>query len=193
MDTKPRLYIDIDGVVYGHYAGQWQIRPYVVTLTDWAAQHFDIYWVSYNSRKHEVVKITYADGQVVENYYPRTKDERGFEYRVPQTWHPKADHAEKLQAIHVTGGLDGDWFLIEDSVPDMEQREILESFGKMPNWIVVPDTGSDVLLEVKSVLERWLKDRKLIVPYEWATRECAERDLCTTAEWKGYGKSKRTD
>jgi hypothetical protein len=191
--TKPRLYIDIDGVLYGHYAGQWQLRPYIVTLTRWAEQFFDIYWLSFNSRREDVVKINYAPGQVLLNWFPMTKDDRGYLVPVSQEWHPKANNSEKLVGIHNTGGLQGDWILIEDTPPTLDQREILAHFGKEANWLVVPDTGGDVLLEVKMVLEEWLKTKKLIVPFEWATRNSEERDLCITAEWKGYGKSGRTE
>lgn len=188
---KPKLFIDIDGVVYGHYGDAWQVRPYVATLTRWAEQFFDIYWVSFNSRKEMVVKVIYAPGEVVLTWGKNTLDDRGYRVREPETWHPKADNCEKLIAINERGGIEGNWLLIEDTPPHKDQIEVLEHFNSLHKWIVVPDTGADVLLDLKFVLERWLKDGSLIVPYEWATRESAERDLCCSAEWKGYGKSRR--
>lgn len=186
---KPRLYLDIDGVIYGNYGGEWQVRPYAVTLTKWAEQYFDIFWLSFNSRRVEVVKTIYCPGTVITEWAPHFLDERGYRYRQHQDWHPLAEESEKLIGINSTGGLGGEWFLIEDTPPTVAQTKILEDLGILHRWIVVPDTGSDVLLEVKHVLESYANTGKLLVPYEWATRESAERSLCIDAEWKGYGKS----
>jgi hypothetical protein len=188
---KGRLYLDIDGVLYAHYGGEWQLRPYIKTLVNWAKKHFDIYWVSYNSRKDMVVMIAAGEGEVIHNWWPTETDEKGFKVNKDPGWHPLAGRAEKLQAIYTTGGLDDQWFMIEDTPPTKEQAEILQDKNMLDRWVVVPDTGSDVLLDVKIALEGWLTKGKLIVPYEWATRVQAERDLCTTAEWKGYGRSGR--
>jgi hypothetical protein len=191
---KPRLYLDIDGVIYGHYGGEWQIRPYAATLVKWAEQYFDIYWLSFNSRRVEVVKTIYCPGEVITQWYtPAGRDERGFPTFAPEDWHPLAERAEKLIGINKTGGFNGEWFLIEDTPPTTDQRKILEDLGCLHRWIVVPDTGSDVLLDVKTVLENYGNTGKLYVPYEWATREPYERDLAIDAEWKGYGKSRRSD
>lgn len=189
--AKPCLFIDIDGVVYGSYGGAWQVRPYVVTLTNWAKDHFDIYWVSFNSRKEQVVQSIYAHGKVVLTWGQNTLDDRGYRVRLPETWHPKADNCEKLIAINELCGIEKDWILIEDTPPHADQIEVLEHFKSLHKWVVVPDTGSDVLLDVKIMLEEWLKTRDLIVPFEWATREPEERDLCCNSVWKGYGKSGR--
>jgi hypothetical protein len=191
--SKPRLFIDIDGVIYANYGGEWQVRPYVVTFTRWAEEFFDIYWLSFNSRREQVVKILYAPGQVITDWHPSTLDDRGYRVPVYQDWHPKANRAEKLVGIYNYGGLEGDWLLIEDTPPHADQIEVLDHFNAMNKWIVVPDTGADVLLELKFVLERWLKDRKIIVPYEWATRVSVDRDLCVTAEWNGYQRSGRKE
>jgi hypothetical protein len=188
---KPRLYLDIDGVLYANYGGDWQLRPYIKTLVNWAAEHFDILWVSYNSRKEKVVEIAAGVGEVVSDYWPYHLDEKGFRVNDDPTWHPRAGLSGKLQAIHHTGGLDDPWLLIEDSSPDVDQVAILEEKGMLDRWVVVPDTGADVLLDLKMVLQDWLKDGKLTVPYEWATRQVAERDLWVNAYWKGYGKSGR--
>jgi hypothetical protein len=190
---RPRLYIDIDGVLYAHYGGEWQLRPYIVTFTRWAKKHFDIYWVSYNSHAHEVVASSYAAGEVVgiNTWTEYTTDDKGFKIPVEPTWHPKALHSGKLKPIHNTGGLQGEWFLIENTPPNVEQTEILDSLGQFNRWIVVPDTGSDVLLDLKVVFEEYIATGKLNVPYEWATRSSRERDLSLTAPWNGFGRHKK--
>lgn len=189
---KPRLYLDIDGIVYAEYGGEWQVRPYVVTLTGWARHYFDIYWVSDNSNKENVVESIYAHGSVITDYWPRAADERGYQLPVHQDWHRLADHSHKLQAIQVTGGVQqGEWLLIEDTPPSAAQQEILNDYGMLDRYLVVPDTGSDVLLDLRFVLEGWLRDRKLVVPFDWVREYHPERDMCIQARWKGYGKQPR--
>lgn len=171
-EQKPRLFIDIDGVIYAHYAGQWQIRPYVVTLTRWAVDHFDIWWASWNSNKANVISALYLHGTIgviAKDWDQNTTVPRG-----------------KLCWIEAHGGFDKPWLLIEDTPPCDEERKFLLGKGLLQNWIVVPDTGSDILLEVKCILERWVKDGRVLVPTDWVREMGAERDLCTLKEWTGY-------
>lgn len=196
MSDQPnkRLYVDIDGVVIANYGCDWQVRPYVRTLVAWAEkQGFEVFWVSYNSHKVQIVDVVaHGIGTVVTDYFDYDRDEKGFKVRREPTWHPLAMESEKLQAVHITGGLDGEWFFIEDTPPTEAQRKILEEKGILHRWIVVPDSGSDVLLECRHILSEYLKTGKLIVPYEWCSRISAERDMWVNGEWKGYGKSKRS-
>lgn len=188
---KPRLYLDIDGVLYANYGGEWQLRPYIKTLVNWARDHFDIFWVSYNSRKDTVVDIAAGIGEVVHDYWPFHLDERGFKINDAPDWHPLACSSGKLQAIHHTGGLDDRWFLVEDTPPEGDQVKILEEKKMMDRWIVVPDTGADVLLDLKIALEGWVTKGTLLVPFEWGTRSVEERSLSIWSEWKGYERSGR--
>ena len=59
--SKTRLYLDIDGVIYGWYGGQWQIRPYTATLINWAKKHFDVKFLSFNGRNEMISKVCYID------------------------------------------------------------------------------------------------------------------------------------
>ena len=166
---KPRLFLDIDGVIYAHYAGQWQIRPYTVSLVAWAAKHFDIYWASWNSRRAQVVQVLYAEGIVCETM----SDKPG----IPPG---------KFPYIEAYGGLEGDWLFIEDTPPSEAEARYLSDRGILGRYIVVPDTGGDVLLDVKVALEGWIKDRKIVVPADWIRPISIAKDLCTVDQWTGY-------
>lgn len=198
--SKPRLFIDIDGVLYANYGGQWQLRPYIVTLTAWAAQHFDVYYLSFNSRRDIIPSVCYAPGEPILDWKVDkvdaegnpVKDDRGFRVDA-RDWHPRAGGSEKLHAIREYGGLEGDWILIEDTPPNEDQIAILNDYDSLRKWLVIPDTGGDVLLDVKMALENYLAKGKLIVPFAWCEPVSIERDLCINAEWKGYGKHPRND
>jgi|GEM_PF-463454 len=171
---KPRLFLDIDGVIYAHYAGAWQIRPYTLTLINWAVEHFDVYWASWNSRKDQVALILYADP----GHRTTVCVEMDEDSDIPG--------GSKLKWISKYGGLDDDWILIEDTAPFLAEKELLKSKNMLDRFIVIPDTGGDALLDVKIALEGWLKNRKIIVPFDWIRPMGIERDLCITAEWQGY-------
>lgn len=46
MNNKPILFHDIDGVLFGEYAGQFQLRPGVKTWLTWAHEHFRVIWLT---------------------------------------------------------------------------------------------------------------------------------------------------
>jgi len=160
---------DNDGVIYGHYAGRWQVRPYIVTLLGWAKDYFDIRWLSYNSRREDVVKVIYSPSRIM-GQYPKDRNHG----------------LGKLDAILHEAG-DRDWFIIEDERPCEEEIKHMQALNKLDRWIIVPESGADVLLDVKVVLEGWLKDKKIHVPFEWTRLDKGiDATLSTIAEWKGY-------
>jgi len=172
---KPRLYLDIDGVIYGWYGGQWQIRPYVTTLIEWAREYFNIKWLSFNMREDKIAEVCYVAP------LPRTDmshDENDPDSALKSKW-------EKVRGITNDGGLDGDWFIIEDTPPTLEGYEELKKHNSLHKWILVPETGADILLEVKTILEEWLKDKRLKVPRYWQNADYKEKSLCLYADWKG--------
>lgn len=42
MSTKPILFHDIDGLLFGEYDGEFQLRPGVKTWLKWAHEHFEV-------------------------------------------------------------------------------------------------------------------------------------------------------
>jgi len=171
-DSKPRLYLDIDGVIYGWYGGQWQIRPYTATLIAWADKHFDVKWNSFNMRDEMIGKVLYTE-------IPRT--DMGPDVGIG-SW-------EKLRGIEGDGGLEGDWFIIEDTPPTLEAWEVLNEKNMLHKWILVPETGADVLLDVKTILEEWLDTKKLNIPRYWQYADYKAKSMCLGGDWKGPERS----
>lgn len=172
--SKPRLYLDIDGVIYGWYGGQWQIRPYVATLIEWAKEHFDVKWLSFNMRDELIGKVCYAELTRTDMSHDGDDPDSALKSK----W-------EKVRGITNDGGLDGDWLIIEDTPPTLEGYEELKKHNSLHKWILVPETGSDVLMEVKLVLERYLETGKLRVPGQWAKANYLDKSLCLLADWQG--------
>lgn len=46
MSPKPILFHDIDGVLFGEYDGEFQLRPGVKTWLRWAHDHFEVVWLT---------------------------------------------------------------------------------------------------------------------------------------------------
>ena len=46
MRPAPILFHDIDGVLFGDYAGDFQLRPGVKSWLEWAHQHFEVIWLT---------------------------------------------------------------------------------------------------------------------------------------------------
>src|SRR5262245_26398344 len=44
--SKPRLYIDMDGVLFGYYDYFFQLRPNAVGFLRWAVKYFDCRWLT---------------------------------------------------------------------------------------------------------------------------------------------------
>jgi hypothetical protein len=52
INKKPILFHNIDGVLFGDYAGQFQLRPGVKTWLTWAHQHFRVVWLTSWDKEH---------------------------------------------------------------------------------------------------------------------------------------------
>jgi len=46
MRPTPILFHDIDGVLFGDYAGEFQLRPGVKSWLVWAHKHFEVIWLT---------------------------------------------------------------------------------------------------------------------------------------------------
>ena len=64
MTTVPILFHDIDGVLFGEYAGEFQLRPGVKSWLAWAHEHFQVIWLtSWESDKIKtLLHVLYCEG-----------------------------------------------------------------------------------------------------------------------------------
>jgi hypothetical protein len=46
MTPAPILFHDIDGVLFGDYAGEFQLRPGVKSWLAWTHEHFEVIWLT---------------------------------------------------------------------------------------------------------------------------------------------------
>lgn len=46
MNTKPTLFHDIDGVLYGVYDEEFQLRPGIKPWLKWAHENFEVVWLT---------------------------------------------------------------------------------------------------------------------------------------------------
>ena len=54
--------------------------------------------------------------------------------------------------------------------------------------MLIPESGADVLLEVKLVLEKWLENRILHIPNYWHQANYKDKSMCLYEVWKGPSK-----
>ena len=187
--SKGYLFCDIDGVIIGNYGNDWQIRPYTKTFLDWVSKklNFDIIWISANSDAKRIVDFLDLPGR----FTPPVANDRRL-------------GLGKLDKIYDT--LSGDienqlWFMIEDEEPNEEIIKALKLNNSLHKWMVVPDSGADVLLDLHLAFAEWRTDIIVLekdplktflnVPYEWCCRTVPNKDMCCRGEWKGYGESER--
>ncbi|MEC4890961.1 MAG: hypothetical protein RI101_12980 [Nitrospira sp.] len=68
---KPILFHDIDGVLFGEYDGQFQLRPGVSSWLRWAVQTFDLVWLTSWDREklHTLLRGLYLDDVIQQSTY----------------------------------------------------------------------------------------------------------------------------
>jgi len=119
---KPILYHDIDGVLFGEYAGEFQLRPGTKTWIKWANEHFDIVFLT--MWRHEEID-TLLSVLTVEKYMkslqaPGFRSANWEKYESKDLW--------VADAVAKTGKRD--WLWIDDELPSVER---LEHLGLDPN------------------------------------------------------------
>lgn len=141
---KPVLFHDIDGVLFGHYDGAFQMRPGVSTWLEWAYEHFEIVWLtSWPAEKtRALLEVTY-NGHLLN---------RGtFQHA---NWTCYADKLTWLiEAVQKLKGRD--WFWIDDEVPEdlrglptfrcmkvnpQGDRELSEVQGELGSRLELPES-----------------------------------------------------
>ena len=112
--TKPTLYHDIDGVLFGDYAGEFQLRPGVKTWLYWVQEHFKLVWLTTwePDEIRTLLSVLYCGKFVYSLESPA--------FQVAD-WYAFANKAEWL--AYSTHGLE--WFWIDDDRPSDEKLNAL--------------------------------------------------------------------
>jgi len=140
--TKPILYIDVDGVLFGLYGDPqaFQLRPGVSSFIQWAMKHFDCKWLT-SWPKEALVKLynsLYNFGG--DMLFPDYVDWR---------------NCSRKQGVtdRKTAGIDwnAEWFWIDDGPVGVERMD-LRSRNAWHRWIEVRYEGADELERVRAIL-----------------------------------------
>ncbi len=121
--TRPRLYIDVDGVLFGLYAGHFQLRPDVVGFLDRCTRHFDCRWLTAwpHERLQQLLQCIYGSNLRTAIRYTNWLD-------------------RKVSAIDLAG----DFYWLEDGIAAGD-LELLQVHGAVHRYIEVNPYGRDVL------------------------------------------------
>lgn len=134
MITKPVLFHDIDGVLFGHYDGHFQLRPGVHSWLHWAHGHFDVVWLT--SWTHARVEAL-LDLLYLRAYLPARC----------ANWH--AYQRKSLWFIEAVEKLHGrEWYWLDDEL-DQWQEDLHAAGLALDHCLAVSPTGRDSLLEVQ--------------------------------------------
>ena len=143
MTAAPSLFHDIDGVLFGDYAGEFQLRPGVKSWLAWAHEHFELIWLtSWESDKIKtLLSVLYCER------FRSNPD-------IPQFRHANWTNCENKvvwieQAVEKLKGRE--WFWIDDEIetlaPTIQQAGL--SFDRC---IQSNPLGRDELLVLQSTL-----------------------------------------
>jgi hypothetical protein len=111
---KPILYHDIDGVLFGDYAGEFQLRPGTKSWIKWAHEHFDIVFLT--MWRHEEIDTLLAVLTVEKSM--KSLQAPGFH---SANWQ-KYENKELWVADAVAKTGKRDWLWIDDQVPNVGTR-----------------------------------------------------------------------
>ena len=114
---KPILYHDIDGVLFGDYAGEFQLRPGLKTWLKWVNEHFEVVFLT--MWRHEEID-TLLSILTVEKFMkslptPRFRSANWQQYENKELW--------VADAVAKTG--QREWLWIDDAMPPKERLEYL--------------------------------------------------------------------
>jgi len=142
--SKPILFHDIDGVLFGEYNGEFQLRPGVKTWLKWAHERYEIVWLtSWSQHKIKtLLNMWYSEKFLKAASSPPVQC---------ANWTGYANKVEWLnQAIQKLNGRE--WYWI-DEVKCFE-REITELNLPKERCIHVSGEGAGALDELRDGLER---------------------------------------
>ena len=145
MSTKPILFHDIDGVLFGEYGGEFQLRPGVKTWLKWAHEHFEVVWLtSWPPEKiRALLNVVYSEKFLKISPAPLVQCPDWGQCATKPAW--------ISQSVAALSGRD--WFWIDDDVSSYANE--IEAL-KLPKirCIQVSAKGAEALGELRDRLER---------------------------------------
>jgi hypothetical protein len=142
---KPILFHDIDGVLFGEYDGEFQLRPGVKTWLKWAHEHFEVVWLtSWAPEKIKtLLRVVSCDKFLLDFPDPPVHCADWKQYASKPEWISQA----------VTKLNDRGWFWIDDDVRNYA-KEIEELKLPKERCVQVSAKGAGALEEVRGELEQ---------------------------------------
>lgn len=136
---RPRLYIDVDGVLFGFYDGYFQLRPNAIGFLLFCVQNFTCYWLTAWSELalNELLRRTYGGNIIGQISYCM--------------W-----TTNKAPAIDMTGG--HQWWWVEDDLT-FADASYLDRLGQLNRHIYVDPQGADNLYAVIKTLQTKLLEQ----------------------------------
>lgn len=158
MTPAPILFHDIDGVLFGDYAGEFQLRPGVKSWLTWAHEHFEVIWLtSWESDKIKtLLSVLYCER------FHRLPDSPPFHHA---NWSKCENKVVWLQQA-VQKLTDREWFWIDDEI-DTLAPAIQQAGIPLDRCIQSNPLGQDELLVLQSTLAARL---------DWLTSSTGEHE-----------------
>jgi hypothetical protein len=151
MITAPILFHDIDGVLFGDYAGEFQLRPGVKSWLAWAHEHFEVIWLtSWESDKIKtLLSVLYCERFRSHPDIPPFRHANWTNCENKVVWIEQA--VEKLKGR--------EWFWIDDEIETLALT-IQKAGLPLDRCIQSNPLGQDELLVIQSTLAgrlEWIK------------------------------------
>lgn len=151
MKTVPILFHAVDGVLFGNYAGEYQLRPGVKSWLKWVHENFELVWLT--SWESEEMKALL---RVL--HHEKSSDSP----ETPPFHHANWTNCENKvawveQAVQKLKGRE--WFWIDDDI-DQFTQEIQAAGIPLDRCIQSNPQGADELLIIRSTLAgrlEWLQ------------------------------------
>ncbi|HEV8328269.1 MAG TPA: hypothetical protein VGQ08_12370 [Nitrospiraceae bacterium] len=142
---KPILFHDIDGVLFGYYDGEFQLRAGVKSWLRWAHEHFKIVWLTSRPAEHIItfLRVVYCEKFLKSSPAPPVQCADWSSYGSKVEWLSQA--IPKLQGRQ--------WYWIDDEVKYFE-KEIKELNLPKDRCIQVSEKGAGALEELRDRLEK---------------------------------------
>ena len=169
MSTKPKLFLDVDGVFLAPYGKPkvWQLRPGAGSFLTWTSKHFDCYWLTCHGpdSTKEIARLSGGVKQVEElsgqNYEIQYVEWRVFNqdldklYGVLKTL-DKLKNPEELKNM--------DWLVLEDGYPCHEGYHKMFELNLQDKWIVCPHEDCPEMFKDAQKMLKFYLDNRIISP-----------------------------